>query len=252
MKKNIIIIVLSVVALLLAGTVGYLIAEKVISNKYENEAIDEKDDEVKGNENNTQQDIENMEDNVVIQKLDLSKCLNTSYNYSNSSDKEGDYGLSMSINSNKRSITLSIYWSKFGHLSTASTWPDSIEKYQITGFEKNVVNTFVGDIGQSTKGIVLFYLMEDGTVEYTPMFELKYDSYNNSYYVMNYTYEYSVDGRITGQHFEPKGLISDVENVIKLYNTDVATSGAGHRSTIGAKADGSFYDLGEIIMSEKR
>ena len=35
MKKNIIIIVLSVVALLLAGTVGYLIAETAISNKYE-------------------------------------------------------------------------------------------------------------------------------------------------------------------------------------------------------------------------
>ena len=59
MKKNIIIIVLSVVALLLAATAGYLIADKVISKKYENGSI--KDD----NENNNG-DIKELELNSFL------------------------------------------------------------------------------------------------------------------------------------------------------------------------------------------
>jgi len=57
MKKNIIIIVLSIVALLLAGTVGYLITEKVVSNKDKNDSIND------NNEGLNQNDIEfNKED----------------------------------------------------------------------------------------------------------------------------------------------------------------------------------------------
>ena len=192
---------------------------------------------------------ESRENSNEIKELDLSKCINNKTNtYSNSSDVEGNYGLSMEINSEKTSVTLSIDWSKFGPLSTVSTWPSSVTTYQVTGFSKTINSVFVGDLGQDSTGITLFYLMSDGTVEYTPMFNRKIDSQNNSYYEMNYTYDYSADGRTTGQHFSTKGTINGVSSVIKLYTVD-ASNGSGWRTTIGATSDGSFYDLGDIIKN---
>ena len=52
MKKNIIIIVL-----LLVGTVGYLIAEKVISNRYENGSINDNNDNNKNNEDSKELEL---------------------------------------------------------------------------------------------------------------------------------------------------------------------------------------------------
>lgn len=219
MKKNIVIIVLSVVALLLAGTVGYLIAEKTISNKYENG--------INNNEDNTQHDVESGEDNVVIRELDLSKCLNTTYNYKNAFDKDVISSLSMSVNSDKRSITLNVDFDQLNSVFTIVNGT-GIKSYQITGFTKNIVSTFVGGVGQSVSGTVLFYLMEDGTVEYTKITELNYDSQTVS-----------------------KKSVDNANDIIKLYTADVYADGAGHVSTIGAKSDGSFYDLGEIIMNKK-
>lgn len=62
MKKNIVIIVLSVVALLLSGTVGYFIAEKVVSDKYENGSINENDD----NDNVEKEETKELELNSIL------------------------------------------------------------------------------------------------------------------------------------------------------------------------------------------
>lgn len=243
-KKGVIVLVI-VLVLIIVGLAGYICYDKgIIFSKTDNVKKEEKK---KADKDKTSDTKNNADDKVTIKELDLAKCLNTNnISYSNASDTAGDYGLSMNINPDKTSITLSIDWNKFGPLSSASTWAPVVENYQITGFSKNVIATFVGDLGQDPKGITLFYLMADGTVEYTPMFQLKYDGQNNSYYAMSYTFEYSADGRITGEHFVTKGTINGVTDVIKLYNAD-ASSGSGFRTTIGSKADGSFYDLGNII-----
>lgn len=77
--------------------------------------------------------------------------------------------------------------------------------------------------------------MSDGTVEYKPLFNLQGQ--------MNYT---SSDGT-SKDHFETKGMVSGVSGVINLYNVSANTTDFGWCTTIGAKADGSFYDLGDII-----
>lgn len=187
-----------------------------------------------------------------IKDLDLSKCLNSNdgQRYSGAVDVAGDYGLSMNINSDSRSIDLSIDWNKFGPLSTASAWAPVTEHFQITGFNKDIKEAFVGGLGQSSVGMTLFFLMSDGTVEYMPMFNCKFDSSNTSYYEMNYTYEYSQDGRITGEHFETQGSLTGVSKVVKFYTVSVSIErGGGYGTTIGALADGSFYDFGNIINS---
>ena len=100
-----------------------------------------------------------------------------------------------------------------------------------------IKDVYVGITGQDAMGITLFYLMEDGTVEYTPMFNFKTDSQGNSYYEMNYKTENS---------FTSSGKINTVTDVIKIYTVS-ATNGTGWSTTIGAKKDGSFYDLGSLI-----
>ena len=198
------------------------------------------------NEDNTEEETE-VDEDYEIKALDLSKCLNNSTNaYRNASDVEGNYGLSMKVNSDKKSVTLSVDWGTFGPLSTVSAWTDSVATYNITGFSKNVDSVFVGDLGQDAKGITLFYLMSDGTVEYTPMFIKKTDSQNNIYYDMNYVQDYSSDGKVAGQHLVTKGPIVGVSDVVKLYTVD-ASNGSGWKTTIGATRDGSFYDLGDVI-----
>lgn len=152
----------------------------------------------------------------------------------------------MRINPDKKSITLNIDWPVFGPLSMTAAYSSNVEEYQITGFSKEIKQAFVGELGQDAMGITLFYLMEDNTVEYTPMFTLNTSNPNSTHYEMNYSYEKSPDGRITGTYFTTRGPINGVKDIIKLYVAN-ASNGSGWITTIGATKDGSFYDLGAII-----
>lgn len=193
---------------------------------------------------------EREKDNIgEIKKLDLSKSLNTdNVFYQNASDSpSGNYGLTMKINPDKKSITLSIDWNIFGPLSGASSWDPTVKDYQITGFTKKVSSTFIGELGQDAKGVTLFYLMADGTVEYTPMFILVQEGQKKPYYNVNYTYD-SKDGSVHGDpYFSSNGAVHEATKVIKFYNVDASSGGSGSKTTIGARADGSFYDLGTVL-----
>lgn len=212
------------------------------------------DAEVQDKKSNNKKDIvekkkQDSEENnsLEIKPLDISKCLNNTTNkYSNYTDIEGNYGLSTKINPDKKSVTLSINWNTFGPLSTASSYSSEVIDYQITGFSKEINQVFIGDVGQDAMGITIFYVMDDQTVEYTPMFVRKTDSQNNTYYEMNYRYQKGADGKITGTYFATNATLADAKNVVKLYSAD-ASNGSGWRTTIGATKDGSFYDLGAMI-----
>ena len=167
-------------------------------------------------------------------KIDLSKCLNdTASNYSN--PKEGPsqpLGLVMNINSDKKSVALTIGWDVFGKL-TGEFNGSEIKNYNITGFTKNVSNTFVGEVGQDVHGTKLVYIMEDGTVEYTSLFVKKTDNSGNSWYDMNFE----------SQTFKTSGTISGVSDIVKLYNAD----GQNGRTVLAVKKDGSYYDIGKLM-----
>lgn len=223
--------------------VGYILYLKISYNELNGENNPTIEDNEDNDSANNQGDVI-----VEIKNLDLARPLNTiGITYQNASDVSENYGLSMNVDADKKSITLSIDWTKFCSVGTGTACPTNVENYQITGFSKEVISTFVGDVGQDSMGITLFYLMSDGTVEYTPLFIRKYDSYNNGYYVMNYIYEYSGD-KIVGEHFVTNGSLDGVNDVIKIYNVD-ASAGSGWRTTIGATADGSFFDLGNVIKN---
>ena len=194
------------------------------------------------NKNNKPETTKKEEDTTKVEPLDLKKGLNNSNNtYSNPLDATSSaYGLSMEVNSDKTSVSLNIAWATFGPLVGMTDKGNEVKTYQITGFTSKVKNAYVGSIGQDITGVTLFFLMEDSTVSYMPMFVLRKDDLGNVREKMNYT----------DDNFTVTGLLPKVKDVVNLY-TVTSTSGVSSASTtIGATKDGSFYDLGELFTNK--
>lgn len=247
-KNKSFIVIIVILSLVIITMASYIVIGKVFSkDNKENqskptEITDEKDKDTDNKSNNS-----NSENNNQIKQLDLARCLNRNGNtyYNALTANRSKYGLSMNINSDKKTITLSIDWGTFGSIASTvligGSHGSEVETYQITGFTKNIQNVYIGDFGQSSQGITLLYLMEDGTVEYTSMFIKQTDSQGQIYYVINYHYDNNVI------QFKTMGTINNINGVIEIYTADVSSSdGAGWMTTIGATKEGSFYDLGII------
>lgn len=234
------VIIIIILVLVIVGLSTYILSDKGIiftnkeekteSNKKETTKTDKKD-----NDDNTTKEED------TIKPLDLSKCLNNSTNtYSDQSEAPASkYGLSMSINQDKMSVTLNIDWATFGPISGATAYVGTVKTYQITGFTSKVKAAYIGDVGQDATGITLFFLMEDNTVSYMPMFIWKQDTQGNIYQVMNYT----------NDNFIIKGVLPTAKDVINLYIAN-ASNGSGYITTIAATKDGSFYDLGLLFTNK--
>ena len=198
---------------------------------------------------NTTTNQETKEEKDEIKPLDLTKSLNTSnieYTDAKELEEGRDVG-GLSIKHNGSDLKLVIDWPKFGPNSGASAWSQEPVEYEIKNLSGTVRKAFVSGIGQDITGTKLFYLMEDGTVEYTDVFSRNFDSKGTLYFNVNYTYEKDSNERITGEHFESQGKISGVKDVIKLYSVNARGGMSGYVTVIGATRDGSFYDLGNII-----
>lgn len=218
------IIIIAILILIVVCIGAYLLGNKdtILKNKQENTEINKNDDSIK--------------------PLDLSKCLNNSTNtYSNegkASSSSSD--LSVSVNSDKTSATLKIDWTGFGPISGEESYPNTTKSYQITGFTSKIKAAYIGDMGQDATSITLFFLMEDSTVSYMPMFIWKKDSQGNIELQMNYT----------GENFTVKGVLPKAKDVVELYTVN-ASNGSGWVTTIAATKDGSFYDLGELFTNKE-
>lgn len=198
---------------------------------------------------NTTTNQETKEEKDEIKPLDLTKSLNTSnIEYTDAKELEEGRDVSgLSIKHNGSDLKLVIDWPKFGPNSGASAWSEEPVEYEIKNLSGTVRKAVVSGTGQDTTGTKLFYLMEDGTVEYTDVFSRNFDSKGTLYFNVNYTYEKDANERITGEHFESQGKISGVKDVIKLYSVNARGGMSGYVTVIGATRDGSFYDLGNII-----
>ena len=231
------VIIIIILVLVIVGLSTYILSDKgiIFTNKEEKTESNKKDttktDKKNNNDNTTKEDD-------TIKPLDLSKCLNNSTNtYSDQSEATASkYGLSMSINQDKMSVTLNIDWATFGG---ASAYASTEKTYQVTGFTSKVKAAYIGDVGQDATGITLFFLMEDSTVSYMPMFIWKKDTQGNGYSQMNYT----------NDNFVIKGVLPTAKDVINLYIAN-ASNGSGYITTIAATKDGSFYDLGLLFTNK--
>lgn len=230
MKKNGLYIIVFILVIISISLVLFICYDKgIIFSKESN------------NINNTNNNSNTNETNE-IKELDLEKSLNTKdITYKNASDTEGNYGLSIKIN-NDKTATLTIDWKIFGRISTTGS-SGEVKDYLVKGFNKNIKSTFIGDLGQDTNGITLFFIMEDGTVEYVKIFKQSKNNDGTIYYSLNINV-FDNNGYSGELNVNPL----NVSDVIKLYNVDTYSQNAsGYKTVIGSTKDGSFYDLGSII-----
>ncbi len=245
-NSSIFIIIVLVLIVIALGVFIYLNKDKLFQVVESNSNTTEQKN-TKQNDNKTT-DTEDKETESVeetIKPLDLTKCLNCGENWVISDATETDESKHFTIK-NDNNLKLAINWATFCQFSGASDCSNEVVEYDIRGVSKKIQSTIVGGSGQSINSTTFYYLLEDGTVEYTKLYNKNKDSQGNNYYAINYSYDNNQkdsQGNPT-TYFASQGTVPNVKNVIKLYNVQVhEQNGGGHATTIGAKSDGSFYDL---------
>lgn len=99
----------------------------------------------------------------------------------------------------------------------------SKEDQKITGFNKKVVDIYIGYFGQDIEGITYIFQMDDGTLEYS-----------------------TLENMI--KNVSTQGKIKQINNIIKLQRVSVAINeGGGYSSVIAIDKDNNCYDLSKYI-----
>ena len=184
-----------------------------------------------------------------IKELDLTKSRNTTgYTYSNPTEASSNTnGIAIKTNDKNNTIVTLDWKNGFEKIysnavtNQGGTNPGK-DDLKVKGLSSNPKKGYLGELGQSPVSYTIFYLLEDGTVQYHPLFKKEKDASGNSYYDMNINYENNY------RYFTIQGTVPKAKNIIKLYNVDYhQKNSTGARTTIGATKDGSFYDLGYEI-----
>ena len=178
-------------------------------------------------------------------QLDLTKSLNTTnYTYSNAVVASNSYHGIVINEGNKNDIIVKLNWydgfeKLYNNVVTSQGGAHlDVEEVKVIGLNGDVKKAVVGELGQSPVSLTLFYLLDDGTVQYHRLFKKTTDASGNQYYVLNRDQN----------GFTIEGSIPKAENVVELYN--VQSNEANHTgasTVIGATSNGSFYDLGYEI-----
>ena len=246
-KKNRTGIIIGILLLIIIGLGVFIFLNKdklfqvVESNSSTTEQQNTKENNNKTVDNNNENEEE------IIKPLDLTKCLNCNGNLTFKDQSELSASNHFEITNNNSNLKLTIHWETFCKMSGASDCANEPIDYEIRGINKKVQSTMIGGRGQSINSVTFYYLLEDGTVEYTKLYKNNKDSAGNNYYAINYSYDNTQKDNMGNPttYFASQGTVPNVNNIVKLYNVQVyEENGGGHATTIGALADGSFYDLG--------
>ena len=170
-SPNVFVTVLCIVLIIAMFFVGWFAGGKTA--ELEDKIIDKATEkEEKKKEENVDKEKE-----VEIKELDLTKCLNNTQNEYSSPYKNDKscYDMSVKINDDQQSATLIVDWNKFPEMA-AENVSNGVKNYQIKGFDKKIEKIYFGGFGHDCSGETLFYLMEDGSVEYTPLYVQKHDT----------------------------------------------------------------------------
>ena len=157
--------------------------------------------------------------------------------------------MSVKINDDQQSATLIVDWNKFPEMA-AENLSNGVKDYQIKGFDKKIEKIYFGGFGHDCSGETLFYLMEDSSVEYTPLYVQKHDT--QSPRILSYVNLKNVtdaSGNVIEEYVESNGVVPGVSNVVDFYTVTATAEHYGWYTTIAATADGSFYDL-DVVMKK--
>ena len=127
----------------------------------------------------------------------------------------------LSFNRKTLSDTYGLNW------DTTGVVEGTVEDKTIT-FNQGIKDIYVGGIGQDMSGDIILFLMDDGTIEYIPVYKALVTS--------------GVDGLIS------YGTLQDLKDIVKFYSVGAIRNPVGSSVTILAQTkDGTLYDLAPII-----
>ena len=127
----------------------------------------------------------------------------------------------LSFNRKTLSDTYALNW------DTTGVVEGTVEDKTIT-FNQGIKDIYVGGIGQDMSGDIILFLMDDGTVEYIPVYQALSTS--------------GVDGLIS------YGTLQDLKDIVKFYSVGAIRNPVGSSVTVLAQTkDGTLYDLAPII-----
>ena len=229
-KSNTLLIVLIVILLIISiGSVTFIIINK---------------DKLFANEDS--KPTEEKEESQKLESFDLSKFDNTrvinkneGIEYANDAkevsnlipDSTGEY-IKLELQSDSKTVVAKINW---GRLTSSNINANTNDYTYTLSLNKKIRKVYVNGWGQSIGAETIFYLMEDGTIEYTP-----------------------VSGEITNEYvnkpdsFKLKsyGKVPGVDGVVMIAGVTaqpVNTNIGGYWTLLGIKSDGTFYDLQHIL-----
>lgn len=191
-----------------------------------NQAEDPEKTETNNEENNETE--ENVNDNSL--DFDTSKIVNSTADSYELQNYNGTINVrlndtrkmaTLSFNRKTLSDTYALNW------DTTGVVEGTVEDKTIT-FTQGVKDVYVGGIGQDMSGDIILFLMDDGTVEYIPVYQALSTS--------------GVDGLIS------YGTLQDLKDIVKFYSVGAIRNPVGSSVTVLAQTkDGTLYDLAPII-----
>lgn len=251
-KSHIALIIVIIILILVLGIGGWKITNTLNADKNDNTESKRKKNKSITEEtvdNNVQEDSKNdseeTTDSNSIESVDVnsltvdsSKVINPEakgWSYSEIQSSNANMGLAANVNKRDNTGSIEIHWDKFHNFSTGylrtnaqgGTYSDNIQTVYVKGFNGTVYSAYITGFGQSFGAETAFYIMTDGTVAYVPIQKL-YNSY----------------GSTTNPVNTSAISMSNVNGVVKIVQADAhAPYSTGSATTLGLKADGSFYDF---------
>lgn len=183
-------------------------------------------------ESNNESNDEITDENTSINSLDfdISKIANSNADTYELQNYNGTINVrldetrklaTLSFNRKTLSDTYALNW------DTTGVVEGTVEDKTIT-FNQGIKDIYVGGIGQDMSGDIILFLMDDGTVEYIPVYQALSTS--------------GVDGLIS------YGTLQDLKDIVKFYSVGAIRNPVGSSVTVLAQTkDGTLYDLAPII-----
>ena len=196
---------------------------KELQSKIDNLESNNKEEENSSNNENLSRD-KIKED--IINNFDESKCINKidDYHYillkndENANELKNEiHGISGQIQQDEKTFSIKIDWSKKPFGITGDY--NSEQEYTLS-FNSKIVDAILTSNGVDGLSIRYVFLLEDGTVEYIPLYDACKDNKIMSY-----------------------GKIDNVKDIVHIQKGFVA----GGYTVFAFKEDGTFYDLFAII-----
>lgn len=238
-RKNIYIVILMMTTIIAACCAIYfcinpISKNEVVSDENNNEITfyDTKDDTT--NSTNTEDTINSntkVEEDVAIRtEIDISKCLNAQENmvYNAYRSASSTYCSCYLVSSD----LVEVMFDKIDELKQ-NYGIDNIDvtagtRLKISNFNnKKVVDVYIYGMGQAIGQEIIYFLMEDGTVEYMPIRKALANNDIRSY-----------------------GKINVLSNIIEIVEGSAnSVNGPGYYTPFAITKDGSCYELSPLVSS---